>query len=111
MRKLALLLAAASGLAWAPLATVVRLDNARVLVTEVAHPPGGVRERSVRARDQLIVFLDACRYERTDPLTGEKTLRERRAGETIWHSKGEDAPRLRNVGDRPYRTLVIELKP
>jgi hypothetical protein len=87
-----------------------RLENSRVKVVEVTSPPGGVRERGVRATDQVIVFLDDCRYERTDPKTGEKTIRERKAGEVIWHSKGEDAPQLVNVGAKPYRTLVIELK-
>jgi hypothetical protein len=28
----------------------------------------------------------------------------------IWHDKGEDAPVLVNLGTKPYRTLVIELK-
>jgi len=28
----------------------------------------------------------------------------------IWHDKGEDAPQLTNLGARPYRTIVIELK-
>jgi hypothetical protein len=47
---------------------------------------------------------------RTDPKTGEKTVRERKSGGVIWHDKGEDAPVLKNVGSRPYRTLTIELK-
>ena len=110
MKRMACLLLAASGLAWAPLPSTVKLDNARVEAVEVTYPPGAARERGVRARDQVIVFLDDCRYQRTDPATGEKTIRERRAGDTIWHAKGEDAPRLVNVGPKPYRTLVIELK-
>jgi hypothetical protein len=98
------------GLGWAALPMTVKLENARVRVREVTFPPGGVRERGVRGSDQVIVFLDDCRYERTDPQTGQKTIRQRKAGDVIWHSKGEDAPRLVNVGERPYRTLVIELK-
>ena len=27
----------------------------------------------------------------------------------IWHDRGEDAPVLKNVGDRSYRRLTIEL--
>lgn len=88
----------------------VRLENGRVRVVEVRHAPGAARPRQVRAHDQIIVFLDDCRYERTDPETGEKTIRERKAGEVIWHGRGEIAPVLVNVGPRPYRTLVIELK-
>ena len=110
MKRIAVLLVAGSGLAWAPLPRTVKLDNPRVQVTEEVYGPGAVRERGVRAHDQVIVFLDGGRYERTDPVTGEKTVRERKPGETIWHSKGEDAPRLRNLRPQPYRTLVIELK-
>ncbi len=88
----------------------MRLENGRVRVVEVTHLPGAARPRHVRAHDQIIVFLDDCRYERTDPETGEKAVRERKAGEVIWHGRGEVAPELVNVGSKPYRTLVIELK-
>jgi hypothetical protein len=81
-----------------------------VKVTEVTSAPGSVREPGVRSTDQVIVFLDDCRYERTDPVNGEKTIRQRKSGDVIWHSKGEAAPRLMNAGSNPYRTLVIELK-
>jgi hypothetical protein len=76
----------------------------------VTSPPGQPRERYIRASDQVIIFLDDCRYERKDSATGEKTVRERKSGDVIWHNKGEDAPQLTNLGSRPYRTLVIELK-
>lgn len=119
MKRLLLLTAAGSalitvlaiwGLGWAQLSSVVKLENARVRVREVTSPPGGVRERGTRANDQVIVFLDDCRYERTDPQTGQKTIRQRKSGDVIWHSRGEAAPRLVNAGSKPYRTLVIELK-
>jgi hypothetical protein len=98
------------GLGWADLPAALKLENARVKVTEVVSPPGGVRERGVRGHDQVIVFLDDCRYQRTDPQSGAKTIRERQSGDVIWHSQGEDAPQLVNAGSKPYRTLVIELK-
>ena len=88
----------------------VKLENAKVQVTEVTYAPGEPRPRGVRAHDQVIVFLDDCRYERLDPQTGQKTIRERRSGDVIWHDKGEDAPQLTNQGKKPYRTIVIELK-
>ena len=119
MRRLLALTAVASamltvlamwGLGWAELPTAVKLENARVKVTEVDSPPGGVRERGVRGHDQVIVFLDDCRYQRTDPQSGAKTIRERKSGDVIWHAQGEDAPQLVNAGSKPYRTLVIELK-
>ncbi|MEX2263968.1 MAG: hypothetical protein WD696_18590 [Bryobacteraceae bacterium] len=93
----------------AALPSKVTLENKRVKVRETTYPPGVPRERYVRPTDQVIVFLDNCRYQRTDSKTGEKTVRERRAGEVIWHDKGEDAPVLVNLGSKPYRTLTIEL--
>jgi len=99
-----------AALAWSGLPPTVKLENARVRVTEVTAAPGAVRERGVRAHDQVIVFLDDCRYERTDPKTGAKTIQERKRGDAIWHTQGEDAPQLVNKGAQPYRTVVIELK-
>ncbi|MGC9950298.1 MAG: hypothetical protein ABSF64_28360 [Bryobacteraceae bacterium] len=107
MKRLVWVIAA---LAWAGLPSTVKLDNARVQVTEVTAAPGTVRERGVRAHDQVIVFLDDCRYERTDPKTGVKTIQERKSGDVIWHTQGEDAPLLVNKGGEAYRTVVIELK-
>lgn len=94
----------------APLPASVKLENAHVRVTEVTSAPGAARERGVRPTAQVIVFLDDCSYERTDPATGEKTIRQRKSGDVIWHDKGEDAPLLVNAGKKPYRTTVIELK-
>lgn len=90
--------------------TSAKLENARVRITEVRYDPGVPRERSIRASDQVIVFLDDCSYERTDSETHAKEIRVRKSGDVIWHNKGEDAPVLKNVGTKPYRTLVIELK-
>jgi hypothetical protein len=104
-----------SGLTWlalraAPPAHAMKLENAKVQVSEVIYAPGQPRPRGVRAHDQVIVFMDDCRYERVDPQTGQKTIRERKSGDVIWHDKGEDAPQLTNQGSKPYRTIVIELK-
>lgn len=88
----------------------MNLDNKRVKVSTVTYAPGVPRERFIRPTDQVIVFLDDCKYEREDSQTGEKTIRERQSGEVIWHDKGEDAPVLTNLGTKPYRTLTIELK-
>lgn len=94
----------------AALPTKTLLSNPRVNVIETTYLPGVPRERGVRATDQVIVFLDDCAYERKDPATGELTIRKRKSGEVLWHDKGEDAPQLTNKGDKPYRTLTIELK-
>ena len=106
----ALTLAAVCSLGWAVLPSKVTLENEHVRVREVTYPPGVPRQRFTRPTGEVIVFLDDCRYERTDSTTHEKTIRQRKAGEVIWHNKGEDAPQLINLGSKPYRTLVIELK-
>lgn len=93
----------------APMVGKILLTNKRVKVTELIYEPGVPRERYIRPTDQVIVFLDDCEYERTDSKTGEKTIRKRKSGEVIWHDKGEDAPKLINLGKKAYRTLVIEM--
>jgi hypothetical protein len=105
----ALTILAVSALGFAPLREV-KLENARVKVTNVIYEPGVPRERYIRPTDQVIVFMDDCKYQRIDSKTGEKTVRERKSGDVIWHDKGEDAPVLTNLGTKAYRTLVIELK-
>lgn len=88
----------------------VLLENVRARVTEVTYEPGKPRDRHIRPTDQIIVFLDDCRYQRIDSATGQKTVRERKSGEIIWHDRSEDAPVLTNLGTKPYRTLVVELR-
>ena len=87
---------------------IVKLDNARVTVTESTTPTGSKRESYVRASDQLLIFLDDAQYEALDA-DGKATLRDRKAGEIVWHTKGEVAPVLINKG-KPYRNLIIALK-
>ncbi|BDC51854.1 hypothetical protein F183_A41690 [Bryobacterales bacterium F-183] len=87
-----------------------RIDNARARVTEVVMEPGVERPPYIRETDQIIVFLDDAVYSRRDAATGEVLLRERKAGEVLWHNKGEHAPALTNAGSTPYRALVIELR-
>ncbi len=88
----------------------VLIENSRVRVTQLVYQPGVARPRGTRPTGQVIVFLDDCRYERTDPVSGAKSVRVRKSGDVIWHSKGEDAPVLVNAGAAPYRTVLIELK-
>jgi hypothetical protein len=92
------------------MASTVKLDNPRVKVIETVYEPNVPRNRHIRPADQVVVFLDDCRYQRIDSKTGEKTERERKAGDVIYHDRGEDAPVLINLGAKPYRTLTIEIK-
>jgi hypothetical protein len=87
-----------------------KLENTRIRVSEIDYAPNQPRPRYTRPTDQVIVFLDDCRYQRVDSSTGAKEIREHKSGDVIWHNKGEDAPVLTNVGTKPYRTLVIEVK-
>jgi hypothetical protein len=86
----------------------VKLDNSRVTVSESTTPSGGRRESYVRPSDQLLIFLDDAQYEALDA-DGKATLRSRKSGEIVWHTKGEIAPVLINKG-KPYRNLIIALK-
>jgi hypothetical protein len=88
----------------------VKLENARVRVTQLDYEPGKPREKSIRPADQVIVFLDDSRYERIDPDSGAKEVRTRKSGDVIWHNRGEVAPVLTNLNRKTCRTLVIELK-
>jgi hypothetical protein len=102
-----------AALGWAPETHspgVVKLDNARVHVSEIDYGPNQPRPRYIRPTDQVVIFLDDCRYQRVDSQTGAKEIRERKSGDVIWHNKGEDAPVLTNLGTKTYRTLVIEVK-
>ena len=85
----------------------VKLDNARVTVTESLTPAGGRREAYTRPTDQIIVFVDEANYESVE--SGQATLRKRMPGDIVWHSKGEAAPLLVNKG-KAYRNLIIALK-
>jgi hypothetical protein len=98
----------ATGVATLP--TTVKLENSRVKVSEIDYVPGVSRKQYIRPTDQVIVFLDDCRYQRTDSATHEKTIRVRKSGDVIFHQKGDDAPVLTNAGSKTYRTLLIELK-
>ncbi len=111
MKKL-LWIAVGVGLAAAAdqVSMAVKLEKPRVTVTEITHPPGTPRPAHVRPTDQVIVFLEDCAYDRVDAATGEKRRVTRKAGEVIWHDKGEQAPTLVNAGTRPYRTLLIALR-
>ncbi|PYV43583.1 MAG: hypothetical protein DMG06_10015 [Acidobacteria bacterium] len=85
------------------------LENEKVLVREIVYERDSRRSMHVRPNDQLIVFLDDAKYEVVSP-DGKKESRTRKAGEVIWHSRGETAPNLTNTGDITYRTIVVNFK-
>jgi hypothetical protein len=102
-----------AALGWAPQAQAPgaeKLNNARIRVSEIDYAPNQPRPRYTRPTDQAIVFLDDSEYQRVDSQTGAKEIRKHKSGDVIWHNRGEDAPVLTNIGNKPYRTLVIEVK-
>ncbi len=86
------------------------LDNKRATVTERVMDVNAARDPHVRATDQIIVFLNDTAYDRVDAQSGKVERRTRKAGEILWHDKGEHAPKLVNRGATPMRSLVIALK-
>jgi hypothetical protein len=87
---------------------VVKLDNARVTVSESTTPVAGRRESYTRPSDQILVFLDDAQYEAVEA-DGRVSKRSRKSGDIVWHTKGEIAPVLINKGNA-YRNLIIALK-
>ncbi len=86
------------------------LDNKRATVTERVMEVNSARDPHTRATDQIIVFLNDTAYDRVDPQSGKIERRTRKAGDILWHDKGEHAPKLINRGAGPMRSLVIALK-
>src|SRR5882724_10818570 len=85
------------GIAGAELPKKVKLENPKVRVSEVTYQPGVPRPRYIRPTDQIIVFMDDCKYRRTDSGTGEKTVRERN-----WHDQGQDV-----IMQQTYKTTDL----
>ncbi|WP_206862036.1 cupin domain-containing protein [Lysobacter changpingensis] len=85
----------------------VVLDNADVRVIELNMPVGASTGKHEHKTDQLVVFLTDGTARQTGADGESKTL-TRKAGEVAW-----SAPTTHdtlNAGDKPVRTLVIELK-
>ncbi len=89
---------------------ILRTDNDRLTLTEYTFQPGVTVKVKPRSTDQLILFIDDCRYERTDPASGLKSLRIRKAGDFIWYDRGGDSASVLNLGHTPFRLMLIELK-
>src|SRR5262245_43470073 len=84
------------------------LEHGRVLVSEMVYEEGAQRSMHKRQNDQVIVFVNNAQYEVVNQ-DGKKETRARKAGEVIWHNRGETAPNLTNIGNS-YRTIVVNLK-
>jgi hypothetical protein len=85
------------------------LENNKVLVREMVYEKDAHRPVHQRQNDEVIVFVSDAQYEVVYP-DGKKETRIRKAGEVIWHNRGETAPNLTNTGRSRYRTIVVNLK-
>ena len=85
------------------------LENNKVLVREIVYDKDARRTSHQRQNDQVIVFVDDAKYEVVNQ-DGTKETRTRKAGDVIWHNRGETAPNLANIGASRYRTIVVNLK-
>jgi len=92
----------------APL-TKTLLENGKVLVREVIYEKDS---RRPRMSDKMISnhILGLMPTMKWLTPTERRRLAHRKAGEVIWHSRGETAPNLINRGDLTYRTIVVNLK-
>ena len=61
-----------------------------------------------RFDQSLVEYLDRSDIPYVDGL--EKIIRNRKAGEVIWHQRAERAPKLVNAAKTPFRSLIIALK-
>ena len=86
----------------------ILLENPKVQVNRVIYEEGSIRAGHTRPQDQVIVFLDDARYE-VVYASGKKEIRNRKSGDVIWHTRGEEAPTLTNTGSG-YRTIVVNVK-
>jgi hypothetical protein len=74
-------------LGWAPQVHApgpVKLENARIRVSQIDYAPGTPHPHYIRPTDPVIVFQDDCRYERVDSSSGAREIRERKSGDVIW---------------------------
>ena len=86
----------------------ILLENPKVQVNLVIYEKSSIRAAHTRPQDQVIVFLDDAHYE-VVYASGKKEVRDRKSGDVIWHSRGEEAPTLSNTGSE-YRTIVVNVK-
>lgn len=94
-----------------PVATRVVLENDRVRIWEMTLAPGEASPLHRHDLDYMIVLLEG---DRIAAVPGPKSHRAARGAEVLpgrvaYLSRGE-AEWAVNVGDRPYRELLIELK-
>jgi hypothetical protein len=84
-------------------------DNPRVTVREILLTPGSARAARPRPTDEVVLFPEEAHYQATDA-DGKVSPRDRKPGQVVWHTKGEQAPTLSNPSSKPVRYFSISVK-
>lgn len=84
-------------------------DNPRVTVRAITMAPGTTRAARTRPTDEVVLFFEESHYQATEA-DGKVSPRDRKPMTVVFHKKGELAPTLSNLGDKPVRYLSVSLK-
>jgi hypothetical protein len=84
-------------------------DNPRVTVREIVLAPGSARAARPRPTDEVVLFPEEAHYQATEA-NGKVSPRDRKAGQVVWHQKGEQAPTLSNPNAKTVRYFSISVK-
>ncbi len=103
-----------SGAAREEVGTGLMFENERVRVWDLALAPGEWLEKHIHREDFLFVVINGGDLKHIDPQNpaNDRSLRYE-DDLVVFHAvegEGKVHNRLVNVGDAPYRNLVIELK-
>jgi hypothetical protein len=94
--------------------THLMFENERVRVWDLALAPSQWLEKHIHRDDFLFVVINGGDLQHVDPLHPENDRSLRYEDDlVVFHEVGAEGKvhnRLVNVGDAPYRNLVIELK-
>jgi hypothetical protein len=93
--------------------TRLMFENERVRVWDLALAPGEALDTHIHREDFLIVIINGgtlCHVDPANPANDQSV--QFHDDQVVFIKAGDDTVhnRLVNVGDKPYRNLVIELK-
>ena len=93
--------------------TKLLFENERIRVWDLVLQPGQALEKHVHHEDYVFIVLEGGSLVHVDDEDASKDVAVNYAtDQVVWLESGEGLVhnKLVNVGDKPYRNLVIELK-
>lgn len=93
--------------------TKLLFENERIRVWDLALQPGEALEKHVHHEDYVFIVLEGGSLVHVDDEdAGKDVAVHYTTDQVVWLEAGEGLVhnKLVNVGDKPYRNLVIELK-